>query len=245
MYQHVLLIYSDYSLGKRIAFHKYYEYIEDMREFFELSRYIKDKFKQLTFSFHHIQTKVVDTNSLSEYDGYFKNIEYYEDIDEFIELISEDTTIRPIDIAKVILCKKSFTHLELEKIMYFSYCEYLREYHSPMFLEEFEAWRYGPVIPEVYHEFKKYSRSKIKINDKDKLLVWSKIMKFKSYDKLLRVIDKTLEEYGKCTARQLVDKSHEKDSPWYIVYRDGEGKNNKIPKELIEEFLEKEYLCLV
>lgn len=245
MYQHVLLIYSDYSVGKRIAFHKCYECIKDIQEFLVLSKYIKDKFKQLTFSFHHIQTKVVDTNSLSEYDGYFKDIEYYEDIEEFIKLILEDTTIKPIDIAKVILCKKSFTYLELEKIMYFSYCEYLKEYHEPMFSDEFEAWKYGPVVPSVYRELKKYSRSRIEIEDKDKVLVWSKIMKFKSYDKLLKAIDKTIEEYGEYTAEQLVNETNKKGSPWYIVYKQSGTTNGKIPKDLIIEFLENEYLCLV
>lgn len=238
MYQHCLLIYSDYSIGKRIAFHKSYESVEEMWQFFDFSELIKHKFKQLTFSFHHIQTEVDDVNLIERYDKFFKGIEYYSEVESFISLIEEDTTIKPIDIVKMILCKKSYTQLEIEKILYFCYCEYLKICKKPLFKEEFEAWTYGPVMPEVYQELRRFNRSKITIDEKDKAIVWAKAIRFEDYDKIKEAIDITIQKYGEYSSGQLVSKTHEKGSPWDRVFKNGEGQNDIISKEIIEEYIE-------
>ena len=60
----------------------------------------------------------------------------------------------------------SVTNLQLQKIMYFSLGNYLRDTGNEEQVKElyevpFEAWRYGPVIPEDYHYYKKYGSSTI------------------------------------------------------------------------------------
>lgn len=240
MYQHLLLIYSDYSEGKRIAFHKCYDSVEKMIEFISSTDRIKETFSHLTFSFHHIQTESKDICSIESYDPYFRGLEYFSDIEEYIELIKYDTEIKPIDIAKIILSKKSYSQLELEKIMYFADCEYLKLYGIPIFFEEFEAWDYGPVIPDVYHKFKHYGREKIKFSEEEKLISCSKMMKFKEYDKVSSVIDKVIKKYENFTANDLVDETHKPNSPWDLVYKDGLGKNRKIGKCIVKDYVNRE-----
>ena len=64
-----------------------------------------------------------------------------------------------VDVARYIIwyCKRqgySISNLKLQKILYFVQAEFLVNTGKPCFSEEIEAWDFGPVVPEVYHEFK-------------------------------------------------------------------------------------------
>lgn len=54
------------------------------------------------------------------------------------------------------------TPMKLQKLIYFVYRDYLKRTQRPLFNERFETWRYGPVIPSVYNEFKKYGSNAIR-----------------------------------------------------------------------------------
>ena len=53
------------------------------------------------------------------------------------------------------------TNLSLNKLLYFAQGHSLAENGKPLFDEPIEAWQYGPVVPSVYHTFKKHRRSRI------------------------------------------------------------------------------------
>lgn len=44
--------------------------------------------------------------------------------------------------------------MKLHKLLYLTQRECLIQYNSPIFGEVFEAWKYGPVVPEVRHYYK-------------------------------------------------------------------------------------------
>ncbi len=48
------------------------------------------------------------------------------------------------------------SHLKLQKVLYFLEAHYLIKFNQPLIKESFEKWRLGPVIPEVYHEYKTF-----------------------------------------------------------------------------------------
>jgi uncharacterized phage-associated protein len=48
----------------------------------------------------------------------------------------------------------SVSNLELQKILYLAHMYYLGRHGGPLIREEFEAWDYGPVVPELYHHVK-------------------------------------------------------------------------------------------
>ena len=54
------------------------------------------------------------------------------------------------------------TPMKLQKLIYFTYQSYLRKTGMPLFEEKFETWKYGPVLPSIYHEFKKYGSNTIR-----------------------------------------------------------------------------------
>ena len=52
--------------------------------------------------------------------------------------------------------KRDITPMKLQKLMYFVFKKFYQETGERLFPERFEAWRYGPVIDNVYQVFKKY-----------------------------------------------------------------------------------------
>lgn len=65
------------------------------------------------------------------------------------------------------IIKKSFDEnisvspMKLQKLMYFIYRDYLQKTNEPLFIEEFQAWQYGPVLQSVYDEFKTFKANRI------------------------------------------------------------------------------------
>ena len=46
------------------------------------------------------------------------------------------------------------TNLRLQKLLYFAQGCFLAKYHKPLFDEKIKSWKDGPVVPQVYHEYK-------------------------------------------------------------------------------------------
>lgn len=71
-------------------------------------------------------------------------------------------TYNAIDIAKKIIVRTdtergdSISNLKLQKLLYYMQGFHLAFFNEPLFNEEIQAWAYGPVVPVVYNQFKKY-----------------------------------------------------------------------------------------
>ena len=64
-----------------------------------------------------------------------------------------------IDIAR---CEgEQLSPMKIQKLVYFAHGWYLALYDEPLLDEKIEAWRYGPVVPSLYHEFKRYGSGTI------------------------------------------------------------------------------------
>ncbi len=73
-------------------------------------------------------------------------------------------TLSVFDAAQY-LCKKSnwnLSNLQLQKILYICHMFHLGKEGTPLIREEFEAWDYGPVQPNLYHELKVYGSAPVK-----------------------------------------------------------------------------------
>lgn len=237
MYQHLILLYSSYNLGERIAYHKCYKKISDSVDFFTMYEKLKKQFNYTTLGFHHLQLDYDTWNSVIKYDAFFSDVVKVETIKEFKKDILDDTMPKALDIAKAILSRKRCTHLQLQKLVYFYWCEYMKKYGEDAFAEQFKAWTYGPVIPEVYDEFKANGKKQIKYGDYEKLIVFSRISKLKDYDKIVNVVDEVIDKYGKYGPYELVDKTHENGTPWDKTYYSSISEDKIIPKELICEYM--------
>jgi len=63
--------------------------------------------------------------------------------------------------------KVAVTPMKLQKLLYYICAKYVQETGIYPILERFEVWRYGPVIPSVYSEFKSFRASPINKYSKD------------------------------------------------------------------------------
>lgn len=57
----------------------------------------------------------------------------------------------------------SVSNLELQKILYLAQMYYLGQHDgAPLIREKFEAWDYGPVVPELYHHVKGFGSGPVR-----------------------------------------------------------------------------------
>lgn len=56
---------------------------------------------------------------------------------------------------------KPVTQMKLQKMVYFAHGYHLAKFGTPLIEEEFEAWKFGPVIPSIYHTYKLYGSEEI------------------------------------------------------------------------------------
>ena len=112
-----------------------------------------------------------------------------------------------------------------------------------LFSEEIEAWRYGPVVPSLYHEFKHFGRTPISEGSYATFQVENQIDfsieiiapvvdKKKEDEKVIKWMDRIFNSYGHLDAFALVDITHKIETPWSITY-DG-TKNKSVDREVIK-----------
>jgi uncharacterized phage-associated protein len=117
------------------------------------------------------------------------------------------------------LCEESgwtLTNLKLQKILYLAHLVYMgRNNGQCLIRESFEAWDYGPVIPELYHVVKIFGSREIKNVFRGYADIPDgrpeKIILFEALDKLSIV-----------SSGRLVDATHRSYGAWKATYRPGE-----------------------
>lgn len=122
------------------------------------------------------------------------------------------------------------TNLRVNKLLYFAQAWSLVRLGKPLFEEDFQAWKFGPVVPSIYQEFKDYGKNNI-----DSVKGDYSIDSF-TEDELDLLMD-VLREYGQYSSPALVDITHGVGTPWAKVFKD--RANNVISKESMEDYFEK------
>lgn len=139
--------------------------------------------------------------------------------------------------------KYPVSNLKLQKLLYFIQGFSLAAANTPIFSEEIEAWGFGPVVPSVYHTFKKFGSNNIPkvksyYHEYAESFVDYNDNKIADYDK--EFIDSIVNMLKKYSATDLVEITHVKGSPWDQVYSPNK-KNIKISNGIIKEYFKKEY----
>ncbi|MDR0510371.1 MAG: DUF4065 domain-containing protein [Rikenellaceae bacterium] len=125
---------------------------------------------------------------------------------------------KAIDVAKAILRLSEpdkgdiVSNLKLQKLLYYVQGFSLVILGEPMFEEEIEAWEYGPVVRDVYCEFKPLGAAAI-IPDAELDAGFLS-------DEQFHLIKEVYEVYGQFSALRLMHMTHE-EPPWKTTYRNG------------------------
>lgn len=104
--------------------------------------------------------------------------------------------------------REGITNLKLQKMLYFAQAYYLSKIGKPLFSDQIEAWKYGPVIPDVYNKFKSkgsnpiiYEQDNSSLSEEDK-----------------ETIKNVWNTFGGYSASRLVDIAHA-HTPWKDAYQ--------------------------
>lgn len=136
--------------------------------------------------------------------------------------------MKAINVAKHIInyclgIENPVSNLQLQKIMYFmDIYNLIRTKKRLISDENFSAWDYGPVIENIYRKYSFYASNPINIYEET-----SEEFDDNMRGELYGYIDKLSNMY----ASYLVEKSHEKNSPW-----DKTKRYQIISPDLLEEY---------
>lgn len=122
----------------------------------------------------------------------------------------------------------SISNLRLQKLLYFIQAYYLYSFGKACFKDEIEAWAFGPVVPNVYHKYKKYGAGSIPYSfDNVK-----EISNINNADKeVINMVVTKLSRYG---VYDLVQTTHQQ-GPWVRVY-DKRIRGAVISKKSIKDY---------
>ena len=136
--------------------------------------------------------------------------------------------VNALELAKYILkeSSKDLSNLELQKTLYFTELDYIKEFGKSLISNDFEAWQYGPVVRDVYCEYRNYGANSIDKPEKETL---SKELT----EKELKIINQSIEKCNKESYWNLVEKSHREGGAWEKSFK--EDKKEIINKELIKD----------
>ncbi len=239
--KHFILLSSSYSLGTRIALDFVLSDDNENQEIkHALQKIEKECGKDVSIAVQFIETESKEWTSVQKADNFFKDVKIIGSTSDFIDLIKKDRKLSSITVANYILTKLKCTHLQLEKLVYLCFADYLCDFDDKLFEDNIYAFKYGPVINQVYEKYKKFGREEIsdiqleRIDSKYELPL-SSLIQFseRGQDKLIS-IDNTIEKYSGFTASELVQITHRPESPWSKTF--DKSYRKEIPDEIIKQF---------
>ena len=131
---------------------------------------------------------------------------------------------------------EALTPMKIQKLVYIAHGWHLGLHGEPLITEPVEAWRWGPVFPSLYHEFKKYGREPITgkgteggetPDDPD--------------EDTREFLNEVWKNYQPYTGVQLANLTHEPKTPWDSTIDPYKGKSSipthlEIKNETIREY---------
>jgi uncharacterized phage-associated protein len=118
-----------------------------------------------------------------------------------------------LDVGKYFLANQSrqsgelLTNMKLQKLVYYAQGFYLAIHGQTLFSEPIKAWERGPVVPDLWHEYKKYGSSPLPIP--------RSVAYFD--DPTRDLLSEVSAVYGQFSAWRLRELSHQ-EPPWIEAY---------------------------
>ena len=223
MYIHYIILGSSYKTGRRIALDIVYKDKKGEKIVKDTVKFLNKKCIFNSISTHVLPSKSDSFEAIKEYDKFFSNVVLINNKEEFAKLINKDRYLDGYDVSKYILTKVPCTHLKLEKLVYFSYADYLLNNNKKLFNDKILAYQKGPIIKSIY---KKYDNNleddeKVYSKEQDYLPIRSRLLASEDGPKKVMSIDKTLEKYGDLSGSELVLLTHHENTPWSKVKERG------------------------
>ncbi len=159
--------------------------------------------------------------------------------------VEEDPLPAPYEakaVANFFLGKGRLTQMKLHKLVYFAHGWHLGLLGEPLLTERVQAWRYGPVVPSLWEEFKWFGAEPIDSFATRQVAGRARVPTVDPDDTNVRaILERVSKIYGPRTAVELSRLTHEADSPWTAVTG---GRSHwgriEIPDELLADHFQRE-----
>lgn len=122
---------------------------------------------------------------------------------------------------------EAITHLKLQKLLYFAQAYYLANFDEELFAEDMQAWTHGPVVPSVWHVYKRYSWESLPVGPE--AVVSPKIVPY---------LEAIYANFSKFDAKELERITHD-HTPWRETRKDLRPElkcSDPIEKKTIKDF---------
>lgn len=120
--------------------------------------------------------------------------------------------ISPLEVAKYFIIRayeegreNHITNMKVQKLLYYTQCLHLALYNEPLFAEEIQAWRYGPVCPPAYRFYSEFEAQQLPIPTQNKLETLTQ--------EKLDLLEEVWQYFGEYHAYYLSDMTH-LEFPW-------------------------------
>lgn len=138
------------------------------------------------------------------------------------------------------------TTMKLIKLVYVAHGWSLALREKILINEGVQAWKYGPVVPDVYEEFKKYKNSQIArlcmvMIRKEELGIQITTPRVTDNDDI-ELLERVWVVYSHLSGEQLSSMAHEKGTPWEVTWNKNGGGNLEgaiIPNNEIKKYFKK------
>jgi len=133
--------------------------------------------------------------------------------------------------------------MKLQKLIYYAHGWHLALTNEPLLDRSVEAWKYGPVLPDVYRAFQQFGAEPI-TEPAQYAAVEGNRMVLRRYrmpadnpdaEYADRILRRVLEQYGSYSAIELSAMTHASGTPWAEAWSENPGKRYiPIPDSEIE-----------
>lgn len=133
---------------------------------------------------------------------------------------------------------KIITIMEVVKYVYLAHGWFMgfNGHNRPLISHKVEAWRLGPVVPEVYREFRKQGIVMSALAGKSPGDPYK--IDFTKADDEKVVIDSVYDSYSKIPILEISAATHKEDTPWADIVKT-KGMFSEIPNDLIGKYYKK------
>ena len=124
----------------------------------------------------------------------------------------------------------TISNLKLQKLCYYAQGFTAAITGQPLFPEKIQAWAHGPVIPDLYHKYKRFQASAIPKPETS----FADIRGMFSAEQL-EILDEVNAVYGQFSAWKLRDMTHN-EKPWQDAFDGDKFSTREIPLSSMAAF---------
>ena len=113
-------------------------------------------------------------------------------------------------------------------------------------MKEVEAWKFGPVIPSIYYEFKRFGKNNIEgksyyfsldgLDNEEDIETETPIVEAMGKEtEVIKILEVIYNLYTGTSGTKLIELTHRHGTPWSLSY-DPHHSRTVIPRELIKKY---------